>query len=40
MAMDAANRLSAIAAEMGQLLNEIQERSNNSLSAKLPFEKC
>ena len=25
MAMDAANRLSAIAAEMGQLLNEIQE---------------
>lgn len=26
MAMDAANRLSAIAAEMGQLQNEIQER--------------
>lgn len=26
MAMDAANRLSAIAAEMGQLKNEIQER--------------
>lgn len=25
MAMDAANRLSAIAAEMGQLQNEIQE---------------
>ena len=25
IAMDAANRLSAIAAEMGQLLNEIQE---------------
>lgn len=27
MAMDAANRLSAIAAEMGQLRNEIQEPS-------------
>ena len=26
MAMDAANRLSAIAAEMGQLQNEIEER--------------
>lgn len=26
MAMDAANRLSAIAAEMGQLQNQIQER--------------
>ena len=26
MAMDAANRLSAIAAEMGQLKNEIEER--------------
>lgn len=31
--MDAANRLSAIAAEMGQLQNEIQER-------RRIFEKC
>ena len=36
MAMDAANRLSAIDAEMGQLQNEIQERRRelNSLSRR------